>query len=285
MIDLGKIGVWSAGLRFGPPEQALELAAELEELGYGALWVPGGAAAGTLDSAAALLDATENIPVATGIVNIWVEDAAGIAEQTAALRAAHPDRFLLGVGISHGPLIGDRYEKPLTAMRAYLDGLDEASPDAGPDARVIAAIGPRMLELARERSLGTHPYLMPPEHTAIAREALGEGKIVAPEQTVVLESDPGAARAAAREFLQTYTGLPNYMNTLKRIAGLDDGDIADGGSDRLVDTAIAWGDEEAIGRRVQGHLDAGADHVCIQVAAAWDELPADALRRLAAALL
>ena len=285
MIELGKVGVWSTGLRFGPPDQARELAAELESLGYGALWIPGGAVAGTLDSAAALLDATEAIPVASGIVNIWVEDAAEVGEQTAALRAAHPDRFLLGVGISHRPLIGDRYDKPLTAMRDYLDGLDAASPAAGPDARVIAAIGPRMLDLARERSLGTHPYLMPAEHTAIAREALGAGKLVAPEQTVVLETDPAAARAAAREFLQTYIGLPNYMDSLKRIAGLDDADLADGGSDRLVDATVAWGDEEAIRQRVQAHLDAGADHVCIQVAAPWDEVPAEQLRRLAAALI
>ncbi|MCV7102774.1 TIGR03620 family F420-dependent LLM class oxidoreductase [Mycobacterium palustre] len=284
-MDLGRLGVWSAGLRFGDPGEAREAAAEFEVLGYGALWFPGYAHTGTLDVAANLLRATTNVPVATGIVNIWVEDAATIAGQAAALRARHPGRFLLGIGVSHGPLIGEKYMHPLRAMNQYLDDLDEADSPGAIQDRVIAALGPRMLDLARRRSAGSHTYLSSPECTRLARDKLGPGKLLAVEQTVVLEADPSRAREAAREFLAPYLSLPNYTGNLKRANGFDDADFAGGASDRLVDAAIAWGDEDAIRRRVKAHHDAGADHVCVYVASAPEELSRESLRRLAPALI
>jgi probable F420-dependent oxidoreductase len=285
MINLGKVGVWNAGLRFGDAREANEAAAEFEELGCGALWFPGYAHPGTLEVVGTLLRATTTIPVVTGIVNIWLEDSATIAAQDATLRAEHPDRFLLGIGVSHGPLIGERYERPLAAMHQYLDALDAADPPVAVDDRLIAALGPKMLELARERSAGSHPYLSTPEHTRLAREALGPGKLLAPELSVLLDSDPSSARATAREFLAGPLQMPNYSGNLRRANGFADADFDDGGSDRLVDAVVAWGDEEAIRRRVQAHLDAGADHVCIQVAIDYRELSREPLRRLAPALL
>lgn len=285
MIELGRIGVWSAGLRFAEPAAIREAAAELEDLGYGALWLPGYAHAGTLDAARTLLDATRAMPVATGIVNIWIEGAATIAAQDQALRAQHPGRFLLGIGVSHGPLIGEAYKRPLSAVARYLDELDAAAPQLASDDRVIAALGPRMLELARERSAGSHPYLSTPEHTRIAREALGPDKLLAPELSVVLDTDPVAARASAREFLAPYMGMPNYMGNLRRSNGFEDADFLDGGSDRLVDAAVTWGDEQSIRRRVDEHLTAGADHVCIHVVGDWQAIDVEPYRRLAPALI
>jgi probable F420-dependent oxidoreductase len=285
-MEINRVGVWAPGLRFGDPGEAKAAAAELEELGYGPLWIPGAANPGTLDDADALLGATTRVTIATGIVNIWVEDASAVAAGHHRLNTDHDGRFLLGLGISHAPLIGDRYKRPLAAMQAYLDELDAADPPVPADERVLAAIGPKMLNVARERARGSHTYLMPPEHTAAAREALGEGALLAPEQTVVLESDPARAREIARGFLKIYLGLPNYMDHLRRIFALTDADFADGGSDRLVDATVAWGDEEAIRTRVQAHLDAGADHVCIQVITGDRRvaLPRDEWRRLAGVL-
>jgi len=279
VIDLGHVGVWSAGLRFGDRGETREAAAEFEELGYGALWFPGYAHTGTLDVAIDLLAAT------AAIVNVWIEDAASIALQDVALRAKHPHRFLLGLGVSHGPLIGEGYRQPVRAMTDYLDALDAADTPVAVGERVIAALGPRMLDLARQRSAGSHTYLSSPECTQIARRALGPDKLLAVEQTVVLNTDPDRARAAAREFLTPYLSLPNYTGNLKRANGFTDADFTNGGSDRLVDTAIAWGDENAIRGRVQAHHDAGADHVCVYVASAPEELSRGALRRLAPALL
>ncbi|TAM67415.1 MAG: LLM class F420-dependent oxidoreductase [Mycobacterium sp.] len=284
-MDLGKVGVWAAGLRFADPGATRACAAELEELGFTALWLPGGANPGTLDAAQTLLDATRSIPIATGIVNIWMEDATDLAAQAARIQTTHPSRLLLGVGVSHGPVVGEQYHRPLAAMRDYLDRLDGAPVPVPIERRIIAAIGQRMLALARERAGGSHPYLMPPEHTHRAREALGSGKLLAPEQTVVLETDSNTARAAGRQFLATYMQLPNYADNWRRVLGFDDTDFADGGSDRLVDALIAWGDEETVLRRVEAHLHAGADHVCIQVAAPWDHVPMEELRRLSAALV
>lgn len=285
MIDLGRVGVWSAGLRFGDRAEAQDAAAEFEQLGYGALWFPGYAHTGTLDVAADLLAATARVPVATGIVNIWLEDAVTVAGQDAGLRAAYPGRFLLGVGVSHGPLIGTDYVRPLDAMAKYLDGLDDADPPVAVEDRVVAALGPRMLDLARRRSAGSHTYLSSPECTRVARDGLGPGKLLAVEQTVVLDADPDRARAAAREFLAPYLGLPNYTVNLKRANGFDDADFADGATDRLVDAVIAWGDEEAICRRIDAHHAAGADHVCVYVASVAEELSREPLRRLAPALV
>jgi probable F420-dependent oxidoreductase len=282
---LGRIGVWAAAWRLGEPSEIAEGAAELEELGYGTAWVPGVANPGTLVACEPLLEATERMMVNTGVINIWVEEPDDVAAEFARVTSKHGDRVLAGLGISHGPLIGERYVKPLSKMREYLDQLEAADPPLDAEGRVLAAIGPKMLELARERSVGSHPYLMPPEHTALAREALGEDRLLAPEQTVVLETDPERAREVARKWLSIYTGLPNYMENLRRVLDLSDGDFADGGSDRLIDAAVAWGDEDAIRKRVDEHFQAGADHVCVQVVASAKVLPLDALRRLAPALI
>ena len=261
-------GIWSGNLRYGDAGRAAELATELEGLGYSALWIPdvGGDVFTPLDN---LLRATSSATIATGILNVWMHTPEETAAEHARLTAAHGDRFLCGLGISHRPLI-DRvnpagtYAKPIETMSNYLDGLDAASTPLAPGDRVIAALGPRMLELARTRTAGTHPYLVTPELTKAARDGVGPDGLVASEQGVVLETDPSAARAIARLHLNTYLGLPNYSNNWKR-QGFTDDDLADGGSDRLVDALVVWGDETTIAARVQAQRDAGADHVCIQV--------------------
>jgi probable F420-dependent oxidoreductase len=283
-MQLQRIGIWARELRVGDEGVRREAAAELEQLGYGTLWFPGSAGDDSLDCAAVLLDATEHVVVATGITNIWTEEPAEVAAKHARLAAAHDHRFLLGLGISHAPLIGDRYRKPYSAMVAYLDALD-AAPEPPPlEERVLAALGPRMLALSRDRSAGAHPYLTHPEHTALAREALGQGKLLAPEQAVVLESDPARARELARGHLEPYLGLPNYTNNWLR-HGFTEDDLLDGGSDRLVDALVAWGDDAAIAARVREHHDAGADHVCLQVIHGGDGPPLQQWRRLAPALV
>ena len=287
MTSLTGTGVWSAPLRYGEPAAAADAAAELESLGYSAVWLPdvGGDVFGSVEN---ILRATSSLTVATGILNLWMHEAAEAASHHARLTKAHGRRFLMGIGVSHAPLIDQaaagRYTKPVAHMRAFLDGLDSATVPVAVDDRVLAALGPKMLELAGERTAGTHPYLVTPEHTAVAREALGPDKLVAPEQAVVLEADPTAARAIARSHLAGYLGLPNYTNNWKRF-GFTDDDIAAGGSDRLVDAFVAWGGEDAIVERVQAHRDAGADHVCVQVLTSnlW-ELPLDEWRALAPAL-
>lgn len=287
--SLGPVGVWSAGLRYGDPSSAREAAAELEELGYGTLWVPGGIGGDLLSDVAGLLDATTRVVVATGILNLWMHPAAEVAAGHARLGRSHPGRFLLGLGVSHAPLVDagrpGRYRTPLRATRRYLDELDRAAPPVPVAERALAALGPRMLALARERSAGAHPYLVTPAHTRAARAALGPTPVLAPEQAVVLETDPARARAIGRSHLAIYLTLPNYVQNLRRI-GFGDADLRDGGSDHLVDALVAWGDEAALRRRVDEHRDAGADHVCVQVLT--DDLaglPRAEWRRLAAALV
>jgi len=285
-MELTGTGVWNASLRYGDPKQAAESAAELEGLGYTAAWLPdvGGDVFGAV---ANVLGETKTFVVATGILNVWMhtpdEAAAGFNE----LVDAHGPRFLMGIGISHQPFIDLKapgtYQKPLATMGAYLDGLDAAPRPVPADSRVIAALGPKMLELARDRTRGSHPYLANPQHTAVAREVLGAGPLLAPEQPVVLETDADAARVIARTHLATYLTLPNYVNNLLRL-GLSDEDVRDGGSDRLVDSIVVWGDEATIAARVQEHRDAGADHVCIQVLTGGMDFPRDQWRRLAPAL-
>jgi probable F420-dependent oxidoreductase len=282
-------GIWCAGLRYGDPGPCAEAAAELESLGYSALWIPdvGGDLFGPL---ANLLAATSTTTIATGILNIWMHLAEVAAAHHARLTAAHGDRFLCGIGISHRPLIDHvkqpgTFQQPLATMSSYLDGLDAAPTPLAARDRVIAALGPKMLELARARSAGTHPYLVTPELTAKAREGVGPAGVVACEQGVVLESDPATAREIARAHLATYLGLPNYSNNWKR-QGFDDDDLAGGGSDRLVDALVVWGDEATIAARVQAHRDAGADHVCVQVLTADPGgLPRAAWRELAPILI
>jgi probable F420-dependent oxidoreductase len=267
-MDLGRVGIWCGQFRSQDTGEAREAARELESLGFGALWIPGGAGGDIFGDVSRVLGATTAIPVVTGILNIWMHDAAEVASEHARLGAAYPERFLLGLGVSHAPLVearGDRrYERPRTAMVDYLDALDAASPPVRPEDRVLAALGPKMLELARDRSAGAHPYLTTPRHTSEARGTLGAGPLLAPEQMVVLDPDLSSARAVARKALARYLLLPNYTNNLKRL-GFGDADLADGGSDRLVDGIVACGDIAAIAVRVKEHLDAGADHVCLQV--------------------
>jgi probable F420-dependent oxidoreductase len=288
-MQLQQVGVWASELRRGEESTRREAAAQLEELGYGTLWFPGSAGDDSLDCARVALDATSRVTVATGITNIWTEAAEDVAPKHAELTGTYGDRFLLGVGISHAPLVNrvreeDTYRKPYSAMVRYLDALDAAPTPVPHDEIVIAALGPRMLRLSAERTAGTHPYLSNPEHTRVAREAVGPDKLVAPEQGVVLETDPERARALARDFIERYLPLPNYANNWKR-HGFTDDDIRDGGSDRLIDGLIAWGDDDAIAARVREHLDAGADHVCIQVIHDEDGLPSEQWRRLADALI
>jgi probable F420-dependent oxidoreductase len=286
-IDLGTTGVWSAELRFGDAGLAVDAAAELEELGYSALWLPGWQA-DVFDIASSLLNATSRVVVATGIVSVWDHRAEDAAESHAALTKAHPGRFLLGLGISHAMLVDrdspGRYQRPVEVMSAYLEELDRASPPVPLDERIVAALGPRMLRVAGERSAGTHPYLVTPEHSQLARELLGPGRVVAPEQAVLLETDASRARQVGRGHLELYLRLPNYVNNWRRLGYADDDFIA-GGSDRLVDGLIAWGDEGRITERVGAHHDAGADHVCVQVIGAPAGVqPLTEWRRVAEAL-
>jgi len=285
-MELSGIGVWSQQLRYGDAAEAAEAAAELEELGYTALWVPdvGGP---LFDAVGRLLAATRETVVATGILNLWMHTPEESAQAHASLTAEHGDRFLMGIGVSHAPLIDSRepgrYRRPLTAMRSFLDGLDAASPAVPKESRVLAALGPKMLALAAERANGVHPYLVSPEHTRRAREAVGKGPLVLPEQTVILCSTRDEARAIGTDWLRGYLSLPNYANNLLRL-GFTSEDV-ESVSDRLFDALIAWGDEEAVKRRVDEHRDAGADHVCVQVLTSdMNAFPREEWRRLAAAL-
>ena len=289
-LNLTGTGVWSPSLRHQPDRgAAADAAAELETLGYTALWLPGFGPGTVFDAAGDLLRGTNSITVASGILSIWDADPQWVAAERAQLHDAYDGRFLLGLGVSHAALVDradpGRYKRPLTKMRAYLDSLDAAAPTVLPEARVLAALGPKMLALSGERALGAHPYLVTPEHTRVAREAVGPDKLVAPEQGVVLERDPGRARDIARGFLGPYLRLRNYANNLRRL-GFGDDDFAGGGSDRLVDALIAWGSEDAIAARVQEHRDAGADQVLVQAltGAESETLPLETWRALAPAL-
>jgi probable F420-dependent oxidoreductase len=271
-MHLGRVGLWTFQLDLQPAPAAREAAAELEELGYPTIWLPEAVGRDPLVNSALLLSATERLTVATGIASVWARDAQAMASGQLTLCEAFPGRFLLGIGVSHQPMVdlvrGHHYDKPLTKMRDYLEAMDNvfyvAPRPAEEPRRVLAALGPKMLELAATKALGAHPYFVPVEHTAFARDALGEGPMLCPEQAVVLTSDPAVGRAAARQHMATYLGLPNYTNNLRRF-GWGDDDFADGGTDALVDAIVAWGDEDAIVARVQAHVDAGADHVCVQV--------------------
>jgi probable F420-dependent oxidoreductase len=265
-MDLGLFGVWSGALRNGERTAVVDAAAELEELGYGTIWFPAAQHEGLADHIMSILQGTRRVVVATGIVNIWTHPAAEIAAEHHAITRAHPGRFLLGLGVSHQHVVdgsGWRYARPLQKMIAYLDELDSAPTPVPIDERILAALGPRMLALAGQRSCGTHPYFVPPEHTRIARQTLGPDK-VAPEQMVVLEADPARARVIARASIDRYLHAPNYTNNLLRL-GFSDDDFANGGSDRLVDAIAAWGTPEQILQRVREHHAAGANDVCIQV--------------------
>jgi probable F420-dependent oxidoreductase len=272
-LGLGRIGLWTFALDLLPAALARERAAELEAQGWGAIWIPEAVGRDPLVHAGLLLDATTTITVATGIAGIYSRDAMAMNAAWRTLTEAFPDRFVLGLGVSHQPMVeglrGGAYRPPLAAMREYLDRMDAsifaaAEPTATPR-RVLAALGPKMLELARERADGAHPYLITPEHTARAREILGPDRTLAPEQKVVLETDRVKALEVARAALSVYIpSLPNYVNSLRRL-GFTDDDVGDPPSDRLLEAIVAWGDVDAIAARIAAHHDAGADHVAVQV--------------------
>lgn len=285
-MDLSGVGIWSNQLRYGDPGESAEAAAELEELGFTALWIPdiGGP---VLDAVDHLLTSTKQIVIATGILNLWMHEPSEVAARYTSLTQTHGDRFLLGIGVSHAPLIDSRepgrYRKPLAATRAFLDALDAADEPVPVENRVLAALGPKMLELSATRARGAHPYLVTPDHTRQAREVLGDGPLLLPEQAVLLTDNRDEARAVGTNFLRTYMALPNYANNLLR-SGFTQDDL-DSISDRLLDAIIAWGDEDAVVRRIDEHKQAGADHVCVQALTAEPlGFPREQWRRLAAAL-
>jgi probable F420-dependent oxidoreductase len=269
-MELSKLGVWAGMDAFTAPEAAA-FAKRVEGWGYGALWFPEAMGRNSLVHAAWLLANTNTLVIATGIANIYARDWVAASGAQKALNEQSGGRFLLGLGVSHSPLVegfrGQHYGKPVETMRAYLEGMEKAHYTAPPPPEtpktVIAALGPKMLALAAEQADGAHPYNVTPEHTAQARKTLGLGKLLCPEQMILAESDPAKARAKARASVKIYLSLPNYFNNWKRL-GFTDADFADGGSDRLIDAIVAWGDDEAIRRRLQAHWDAGADQVCIQ---------------------
>jgi probable F420-dependent oxidoreductase len=284
----GSIGVWT-GVRQWPkdPGAIRDAAAQIEQLGFATVWI--GGSVGQFPIAEEILTATSGLEVATGIIQIWSNASADVAAAHRALNAGHPGRFLLGLGVGHAPAVeasGQKYERPLAKLTSYLDELD-AAPDPVPTGeRVIAALGPKALAITKARAAGAHPYNVPPEHTAWARGVLGPSARLLPEHKVFFGTDPSVARDVARRALAIYLGLPNYVNNLLRF-GLTEADVADGGSDRLVDTLVAWGSDEAVAARIREHLDAGADQVAVQVLTAESRpsgLPFAEIRRAAAAL-
>jgi probable F420-dependent oxidoreductase len=257
-MNLGTIGVWTSFRPFGA-ERAAEAAKLVEELGYGAWWVGGSP---HVPAIRPVLEATTTLVAATGILNVWANEPAETAAQDAELRAEFPDRFMLGIGIGHPEATSD-YRRPLRAMRGFLDGLDAADAPPPADGRCLAALRSKMLDLSRDRSAGAHTYFVPVEHTRVARERLGPGRLLAPEVACVVETDAGRAREVARGYAELYLGLSNYTNNLLELGYTED-DIAGGGSDRLIDALIPHGSADEIAEVVHAHLDAGADHVCVQ---------------------
>jgi len=290
----GRIGIWTFALDLQPMARAQEAARELESLGYGCIWLPEAVGREPFVSSALLLSATRTIRVATGIASMHARSAITMSASWRTLTEAFGERFLLGIGASHEhmatKLHKGSYDKPYSAMVAYLDQLDKplfmAAPPQVEPRRVLAALGPKMLRLAASRAFGAHPYFVTPEHTKIARDTLGPAPFLAPEQAVVLDTDPARARAIARTHMATYIRLPNYANNLRRL-GWSDSDIADSAgspSDAMVDAIVAWGSIDSVVARVRSHLDAGASHVSIQVlTASASELPMEQWRTLAAA--
>lgn len=263
--DLGSFGVFGHYSQFQP--LSAEQLQEIEALGYGAIWA-GGSPPAELDWVDPILEKTTNLKVATGIVNIWTADAGPVAESYHRIESAHPGRFLLGIGVGHREAIGE-YRKPLDALTDYLDKLDEYG--VPKQRRVVAALGPKVLQLSAERSAGAHPYLTTPEHTAQAREIIGPDAFLAPEHKVVLTTDAEKARAAGRKALDLYLGLTNYLNNFKRL-GFTDADLAKPGSDTFIDAVVAHGTVDDVAARLKEHREAGADHVPVQVLTSPDKL-------------
>jgi probable F420-dependent oxidoreductase len=271
-VDIGRVGIWYGMIDALPTPEAQRAAQVVEELGFGALWVAEAVGRDPFVSSAVLLSATDRLPLATGIANIYARDPMTTAAAQKTLAEAFPGRFLLGLGVSHKHLVTNLrkhdYSKPYSYMVDYLDAMDSSlfmavGPNDDPG-RLLAALGPKMLELSATRANGAHPYFTTPEHTATAREVMGGDALLAPEQMVVLDTDPAEARRIARAGMAVYLRAPNYLNNLQRL-GFGPDDVADGGSDRLVDAIVAWGTPAQVATRVQAHHDAGADHVCVQV--------------------
>lgn len=274
---LGQIGVWARGRQATP-----DVASGLDKLGYGAFWI-GGSPPADLLLPERILEATAEMLVATGIVNIWTSPPDEVARSYHRIAERYPGRFLLGVGVGHPEATGDRYTRPYEALVQYLDVLDAAGVPA--EDVVLAALGPRVMRLAAERTAGAHPYLTTPEHSREAREILGAGPLLAPEQKVVLEPDPQRARALARAAVaRPYLEMVNYRTNLRRL-GFTDEDMADGGTDELIDALVAHGDDAAVADRVRQHLDVGADHVCLQLLQEPGGEAMEGYRRLAELLL
>ena len=288
---LGAVGVWTHDVERMSAAGAHDYVDTIESLGYAALWIP--ESLGSKEAfahASLLLGATKNLIIATGIANIWARDPVAMANGARTLVDAYPGRFLLGLGVSHAPTVktrGQSYARPLEYMRRYLDAMD-AAPYVGPQVdvpRVLAALGPQMLRLSAERTLGAHSYFVPVEHSTIARKELGAGPLLAVEQAAVLDEDPATARATARRHMKRYLELDNYTNNLRRL-GWTDADLGAGGSDKLVDAIVAWGGTSAIKSRIDEHRRRGADHVCLQVLRADPKGPPTTdLERIAKAVL
>jgi probable F420-dependent oxidoreductase len=280
MIDIGKLGIWFSHNPLSITD-SIAFAQQVEAYGYGALWIPEAIGREPFVHLAYLASKTTSLVFATGIANIWARDAVTMAAAQKTLVEVSQNRFLLGLGVSHAPLVegvrGHHYHKPLTYMRNYLEHMARAlydAPTSTPSPPVVlAALRSKMLTLAGEHTDGAHPYFVPPAHTRIARQILGPDKLLAPAQAVILETDATIARAAARDYMKTYVPrLPNYTNNLLEL-GYTEADFANGCSDRLVDDIVAWGDVEAIHARLQAHYEAGADHVCILPLATTGRLP------------
>jgi len=278
MDRLGRVGVWTSDLRNEDHAGAAAAAAELASLGYKTLWTPGGAGGDVMADVERALDAAPGAVIATGILNIWRHEPADVGRWWRGLGEARQARVMLGLGISHSLLIGDAYAKPVATMSAYLDKLDAEGVQK--DRRCLAALAPRMLQLAATRTAGSHPYLTTPEHTAQARAAMGPGALLAPEQGVILETDPARAREKGAASLALYMRLPNYVNNWRRL-GFSEEDVTTP-SDKLVDAIFAWGTPQQIKARIDEHVAAGADHVCIQVISG-ERLPGGDLAGLRAA--
>ncbi len=293
-IDIGRIGIWTAVFDAHPSSRAKEAAEELEALGYPTLWLNEATGRDPFVTAGLLLSATSTLKLATGIANVYARDAMTTAACQKTLAEAYPGRFLLGLGVSSPVLVekvrGHSYDRPLSYLRSYLTAMDQAVFNAvGPDddpGRVLAALGPKMLELSATQANGAHPYLTTPDHTKTARDIVGPDALLAPEQMVVLDTDASTARAIGRSMVGFYLRAPGYLANLRRL-GFSDDDWADpkAASDRLVDAIVAWGDLDTVVRRIRAHHDAGADHVAVQVLRADREIPLAEWRQLAEALL
>jgi len=290
-IDLGKVGLWTSILDSMPSSAANELCAEAGELGFKTIWIPEAVGRDPFVAAMRILENTSDLVIATGIANIYARDAMTMANGQRSIEEAHPGRFLLGLGVSHLHLVEwvrkHDYSKPLTYMTEYLKAMHKArfmavGPSELPEL-VLAALGPKMLELASSETAGAHPYFVPPEHTHMAREVMGPESLLYPEQMVVLEDDPGVARSVARKHMKTYAALPNYANNLMRL-GYEADDI-ENLADNVVDAVVVWGSLDQIYKRVQEHFDAGADHVCVQVLTEEPHQVPEGWRKLAPALI